>query len=109
MKLSEADDGKSISVPMGAVVEVSLKGNPTTGYSWQLAKLEGDAVEQVGKIEFQSRPHPPGMVGVGGAFGATFKAAKPGKSIVTLHYARPWEKGKPPEKTFLVLIRVMKK
>jgi predicted secreted protein len=89
VKLSKTDNDRTVSVPAGALVTVSLEGNPTTGYSWQLAKIEGSGVEQVGKIEFKNRPHRPGMVGVGGAFHATFKAIKAGTSTVTLHYARP--------------------
>ena len=106
IELTDDDNGKVVSMPMDAPMGVSLAGNPTTGYSWHVAKIEGNTVEQVGKIEFQSRPHPPGMVGAGGKFHATFKAAKPGASTVTLHYARPWEKDKPPAKTFRVTFQV---
>jgi inhibitor of cysteine peptidase len=107
VKLTEAADGKTLSVPVGATVEVRLPGNPTTGYSWELAEIEGDAVEQVGKIEFRSRAHRRGMLGVGGTFRATFKATKAGTSTVTIQYARPWEKDKPPEKTFRVTVQAV--
>ena len=106
IELGDDDGGKTVSVAVGASIRVSLAGNPTTGYSWHVAKIEGDAVEQVGPIEFQRRPHRPGMMGVGGGFHATFQAARPGTSTVTLHYARPWEKNKPPEKTFRVAVQV---
>jgi len=106
IELGDDDHGKTVSAAVGASIKVSLTGNPTTGASWTIAQIEGDAVEQVGQIEFQSRPHRPGMMGVGGKFHATFKAAKPGTSTVTLHYARPWEKDKPPAKTFRVTFQV---
>ena len=107
VELSEADDGRTMRVPTGASVVIALEGNPTTGYSWKTAKIAGDVVKEVDKIKYRARAHRPGMVGVGGTFLATLKAAKPGTTTVTLHYARPWEKDKPPEKTVSVTLRVV--
>jgi inhibitor of cysteine peptidase len=106
IELTDDDDGETVSVPVGARIEIALKGNPTTGYSWGFASIEGDAVEQMGKVEYRTRPHRPGMVGVGGTFSAVLKALKPGRSTVTLHYARPWEKDKPPARSFQITVRV---
>jgi predicted secreted protein len=36
----------------------------------------------------------------------TFRAVRPGESVVNLRYARPWEKEKPPLREFSVRIRV---
>ena len=85
--LTEADNGKTVKVKVGDLVAISLKGNPTTGYSWRTAKLDGKAIEQAGDPKYTTNPHRPGMVGVGGTFLFTFKAAKPGKTQVSLEYA----------------------
>lgn len=109
IKLTAEDDGKTVGAVVGKPVEVSLKGNPTTGYSWRTAALTGDSLEQLGKPKYVPRPHRPGMVGVGGTFLFTFKAVKPGKTTLKLVYVRPWEKNKPPAKTFSATIEVRAK
>ncbi len=67
------------------------------------------AIEQTGDTKYTTNPHNPGMVGVGGTFLFTFKAAKPGKTEVNLEYVRPWEKNKKPVKTFTTTIEVEEK
>lgn len=104
--LTMADNGRTVKVAAGTSLHIRLEGNPTTGYTWRTAKVEGDAVKQEGKPIYQSRQHRPGMVGVGGAFVFAFKAVKPGAATISLEYVRPWEKGKKPERTFAVTIQV---
>ena len=108
-KLTDADDGKTFKVKVGDVVAISLKGNPTTGYSWRTAKLDGKAVEQAGQPKYTTNPHRPGMVGVGGKFVFRFNAAKSGKTQVHLEYVRPWEKNIKPVQTFTATIEVEEK
>jgi inhibitor of cysteine peptidase len=98
-QLTEADQGKTIQVPSGKPFDVALEGNPTTGYDWQVGKIEGDTVMQVGKMDYVPKKHPQGMVGVGGTCVFHFKVVKPGKTKIKLKYLRSWEKKKP-EKTF---------
>lgn len=106
LKLTAADNGKTAATEVGKTVVISLEGNITTGYRWQTAELSGKAVEPIGKPSYVTRPHQPGMVGVGGTFVFKFKAARPGKAAVKLVYVRPWEKDKPPERTFAATIEV---
>ena len=108
-KLTEADNGKTIKVKVGDLVVITLKGNPTTGFSWRTAKLDGKAIEQAGDPKYTTNRHRPGMVGVGGTFVFKFKAAKSGKTEVNLEYVRPWEKDKKPVKTFSATIEVEEK
>ncbi len=105
-RFSMAHNGKTVEVPVGAVVTIRLEGNITTGYSWQPAELEGEALESLGKPEYVQRPHAPGMVGVGGVFVFKLKAVRPGKASVKTVYVRPWEKDKPPERTFSLTVEV---
>ncbi len=99
-------NGKTVEVPVGAVLTIRLEGNITTGYSWQTAEIEGQALESLGKPEYLQKRHAPGMVGVGGEFVFKLKAAKPGKASLKLVYVRPWEKDKPPERTFSLTVEV---
>ncbi len=106
--LGETDNGKKLSVKLDQVLVVTLPGNVTTGYSWEIADLDGDALRQLGEIAYQQKSAPPGMVGVGGNFVCRLQAVKPGKATVKLVYKRPWEKQAPPEKTFTVEVTVEK-
>jgi len=104
--LDKQANGKTVTVAKGQRIVIRLAGNPTTGYSWALAKLEGDAVEQVGKVQYEPKRVPRGIVGSGGTFRFTFKAVKLGKATLRLAYRRPWEKKKPPAETFTLTVQV---
>lgn len=105
-----ADKGQTLTVKVGREIIVSLAGNITTGYSWNLAGIDGKAVVLDGEVKYQENKHPDGMTGVPGMFHAKFKTLKPGKATVKLEYRRPWEKdAKPAEKDiFTVTLSVEK-
>lgn len=100
--------GKKIAVPAGQTFVVRLPGNATTGYMWALAKIDGPAVEQVGKDEYIPDPPPGGkpLTGSGGVSVFTFKAAKAGAATISLEYKRSWEKDQPPAEKFSVTVDV---
>jgi predicted secreted protein len=104
MQVTVADNAKTVAVAVGKPFDVALKGNASTGFQWQVAKIDGDAVEQIAKEDYIFDKHPPRMVGVGGTFVFHFKAAKAAKTKIRLVYARPWEKDKPPAQTFEAVI-----
>ena len=106
VELTAADAGKTVQIVVGTTVVISLEGNITTGYSWHAAEVTGHAVKQLGKASYATRPHRPGLVGVGGMFTFKFAAVKPGKVTVKLIYVRPWERDQPPERQFAVAIEV---
>jgi len=104
--LSTADNGKTVAVKVGQPVAITLKGNPTTGYLWSVAGLSSNTVEQVGEVEYRRDEAGKHLVGSGGVFVATFKAAKPGQTTVRMEYRRPWEKDVAPIETFSATIEV---
>jgi len=108
LAVTEADNGKTLSLGHATTVTITLAGNATTGYSWAVTKMEGTALEQAGEIQYTPSRARPGMAGSGGTSTATFRAVKAGTSTITLAYARPWENGQPPAKTFQVTITVEK-
>ena len=96
--------GNEVNARAGENFTITLESNPTTGYSWQLAKpLDEKIVQFVGSEYVPSRTD---LVGAGGVEEWTFLALNKGSAKIVLKYARPWEKDKPPaeEKTFLVRI-----
>jgi inhibitor of cysteine peptidase len=103
--VSAADqDSKPITVTAGQTFNVTLASNPTTGYSWALAKpLNAKLLTLVTNI--YQRPETR-LVGAGGQEVWTFKAAGEGRTDIALKYVRPWETNVPPVQTtnFVVVI-----
>ena len=106
LAVTDFDSGKIFRVTENTVVSVSLRCNPSTGYSWSDPKIEGPALEEVPDIEYVSdEPPMPGSVST---MVVKFRAVKAGRSTISLFYARPWENSKPPEQTYSVTIVVEK-
>ncbi len=100
-RITEADAGHSVRVPVGTVIDVVLPGNPTTGYIWERAPGEPGGVESLGAARFV----PDGaLVGQGGMIHVQFKVTKEGATPLALVYRRPFEKGTPSANTFWVTI-----
>jgi len=88
-------------------VQVKLRSNRTTGYSW--AELKDKTDTKVLKSDggsYEVNAHPEGMVGVGGVETFTFTAVAPGRTEIALGYARPWEKDKEPAQSFKATVVV---
>jgi inhibitor of cysteine peptidase len=99
LDITEADAGKTIELNVGEAFTVTLEGNPTTGYNWELVATEGAVVEQVGEPEFDSDSN---LVGAGGSITLNFKATNPGRQTLELVYRRSWEEDVAPLDTFAV-------
>jgi len=105
--LETKDNDTSVTVKAGDTVQVKLRSNRTTGYSWAEIKDKTDAkVLKSDGGNYEVNPHPEGMVGVGGVETFTFTAVAPGKTEIALGYARPWEKDKEPAQAFKVTVVV---
>ena len=83
-EMTRDDNGKTLKVKVGDVIQVKLKSNRTTGYSWALTGKTDAKVLKSGEVEYKVDEHPAGMVGVGGNDFCTFTALAPGdrKSVV---------------------------
>lgn len=103
-QLTKADNGKTVKIAVGKPFDVVLRGNPTTGFQWQVEKIKGGAVEQTGKADYVVDKHPEGMAGVGGTYTFHFVVKKAAKTKLRLVNIRPWEKGQKPVETFEAVI-----
>ena len=97
--------GGAVSLKVGAVMEVRLDANHTTGYSWIVAPVPNPVLMRQGKAEYLDNAAE-NRVGAGGVEVWRFKAVKAGKQGLQFEYRRPWEKGTPPVKmvTFSVTV-----
>jgi inhibitor of cysteine peptidase len=102
--VTKADAGRTIALTRGAILGVRLDGNPTTGFRWRQAAMEGDALSTVGEPQYAAR-RPDDILGAGGSFVFRYRGDRPGKSTIRFVYARPWEVDKEAE-TFVVTIEV---
>jgi len=103
VKLREKDLGTTVKMSVGDVFEVVLKGNPTTGYIWCVASPDKGILKQIGETKFEPDRNARGS---GGNITLRFEAAKVGKISLRLIYHRPFEKNRPPIKTFEVKVTV---
>ena len=102
-KMVEADNGTSVDLKTGETFTISLEGNPTTGYIWEVSGIDPAVVEQVGEPDFKSDSK---LIGAGGMFTFTFKAVAPGSATVTLVYHKSWEKDVAPLYEYEVMVNV---
>lgn len=102
VSVGEADAGKEITLKQGQSLVVSLPGNPSTGYSWEVQEVDVALLEQVGEAEFASDDT--ALVGAGGKLTLTFKALSTGKTSLVLVYHRPWETDVEPLQTFSITV-----
>jgi inhibitor of cysteine peptidase len=104
-QITDADNGKQITVKPGDVVTLTLVSNPTTGYSWQVMEIDSAVLVQDGEPEYKQSPGSEGLVGAGGTETFHFKAVGNGKTTLNLGYMRPWE-SVPPTETFIIQVVV---
>ena len=103
VKLDEGDDGSQVELTGGQTLEISLEGNPTTGYTWETAEVDQNVLRQVGEPQFEADSD---AVGSGGEQTLRFETVTSGSTTLKLVYVRPWEEGIPPQETFSVQVIV---
>ena len=103
MKADESMNGHTITVKKGEMIEVSLPGNPTTGFNWAAADLDTSILSQKGDAAFKADSN---LVGAGGMVTLTFEAIETGTTTLTLNYMRSWETAVAPEKVFTLTVVV---
>ena len=93
----------TLSVARDTTFTIALKGNASTGFSWNIRDLDTTKLCISGQSRFIGRDTIPGT---SGTFYLDFKPVKKGVSTVRLIYSREWETDIPPEDSFSITIRV---
>lgn len=101
--LTQADTGKTVQVNLGSLIAVCLAENPTTGYRWEVEKLNRDLVTQVASAY---APAPGGGIGSGGERTLTLKAVGAGTCSIQLKLWRAWEGDKSITQRFVVTLEI---
>jgi inhibitor of cysteine peptidase len=101
--LGAQDDGRTITLKSGDTLIIELEGNPTTGFSWEVEAVDDAILALQGDAQYTASET--GLVGSGGVFTFTFRAASKGQTPLQLVYHRSWE-NVAPEDTFEVTVVV---
>lgn len=73
-------------------VSIELKGNPSTGYTWEAVLSDENIVEISKDVKYLGAE---GIVGAPSMFYFTVSSLTTGNTVLTLEYKRPWEEKAP--------------
>jgi inhibitor of cysteine peptidase len=101
--VTAADEGREVQLAAGQVLVVRLQANPSTGYGWQLAEPEAEAiVRQIGKGEFEPDSD---LLGAPATQVLRFESVREGETTLSFEYRRPWKAQAKPSRTFHLRVR----
>jgi inhibitor of cysteine peptidase len=101
--VTEADNGRELTLSRGDTLEVSLPATSGTGYTWQAVPIVDPLAKPVGEMKFKTDHATPGAAG-NQVFRFLLDAS--GTGTIEMRYLRPWEKDTPPAKVFKILLIV---
>jgi predicted secreted protein len=91
------DNGERVVLAPVDTIEVTLEGNATTGFRWELVDFDPTVITTEGEAVYETDDAE--LVGSGGAWTWTLVARQPGECVVRFGYHRSWE-DEQPEATF---------
>ena len=103
VRIDEGSDGKTIELAPGQSLVVMLTANPSTGFDW--AVLKAPPALGAPDLGFVAGGEQPGAPGKRRISWTVKSALPPGEHAVELGYARSFEKGVAPFKTFKLKVR----
>ena len=101
---TDKEDKGKVTVPKGGTLVVKLPITTGTGYTWEVAKNDTDRLKLAGKPTMEKPDKP--VPGAKTTQVFRFEAAAAGTTELTLEYKRPFEKDKPPAKTYRLTVKV---
>lgn len=98
----ETNDGGTVKLGLGDILEITLAANPSTGFLWEVSPAPVN-VNQVA-----APTHIPGIgIGASGKTVFQFEPTAGGESTLQLIYHRTFDKNTPPEKTFTLTVSTL--
>jgi predicted secreted protein len=105
-RLTESDNGTTVSVGVGARVRVVLESNASTGYSWVVTTAPDPAVVVATGEPFYAAPATSSLLGVSGHQVFDFEAVAAGTTTLQLAYQRTTAPPEAPAATWSVTLTV---
>ena len=91
VELFAPSNGGRVVVQAGTSIDLYLAGNPTTGFTWEVAGGVNGVVTQPADASFIPSS---GLIGAGGTMVFPFVASQTGETTLNLVYRRPFEPGR---------------
>lgn|SRR5262245_20035058 len=102
LTLTEADDGRTISVQTGDEVAIRLPETPTTGCRWHVERMDGHVAHEGDTFTL----HPDVKFGSGGVRELRFRATGVSTARLQLKRWQPWEGERTVDARFAVTIQI---
>jgi C1A family cysteine protease len=103
IRVTGQENGRHVQL-RGEVLALSLESNPSTGYGWQVRGVDRSVLRQVGAEEWASAS--PGLLGAPGTQTLRFAGVGRGRTTLDLVYARSWQAGAAPARSFTIQVDV---
>jgi inhibitor of cysteine peptidase len=105
VQATDADNGSTVELHPGDTLVITLEGNPTTGYQWELIPSQDGVMPLQDEPEYVAGNTK--LVGSGGVYHFTFRAENYGSTRIDLKYYRSFEPADtPPISTYTLNILV---
>jgi inhibitor of cysteine peptidase len=102
----ESSNGQEVTLHPGDTLNIQLGENASTGYRWSVTEESKRSWNQTIRERDETVDAPAGPPGQPGVRHLFFDAVEAGTAQIEIDYARPWEKGKPPARTFRLRVQV---
>jgi inhibitor of cysteine peptidase len=103
VKITAEDNGQTITLKQGETLSLSIEGNPTTGYGWEVSEVDPNILASAGEPGYKSDSN---LVGAGGVYTFKFTAENAGTTSLKLKYWRSFEPDVAPIETFEITVIV---
>lgn len=105
ISIDESASGSTVALRPDQRLTVSLPGNPTTGFIWEVVPGAEAVLAQQGNPYFNRDSS---ALGAGGVYRFAFQAVGAGSTPLKMIYHRPFESGVTPARRFEVEVVVTK-
>jgi predicted secreted protein len=104
--VTERDAGSNLKLSLGGILKVTLVGNPSTGFMWELQSLDTTILKKMGDWEFKADNSTRGFAGSPGKLTLRFEAIGSGQTTLQLIYRQPFDPVTPPARIFEMTVVV---
>jgi inhibitor of cysteine peptidase len=105
-EIAESAAGARVTLGLRQELIVTLDGNQTTGFRWNLTRPALPVLVQIGEATYVPRAAEGRLAGTGGITTFRFRAEVAGETSLAFAYRRPWETNIPPVRTIHFDIKV---
>jgi len=102
--VTQEDAGKTIEVAIGDVIQIELKGTPTTGFWWHFTSLDNTYLDLVNKDTRQISPRQMEGAPIMGIW--QVRAQQAGTTTIAMAYYRTWEGYEKAQRWFRLTVQI---